>query len=95
MAMALCRKHYKEEDNTMSLFKKRKAVVHQYGAVHSTGHSCRVKHRTGEKTIGFYDRSAHRLRYAELVRSEQDVLDFFAQYGETPDTEILRKLITD
>ena len=50
---------------------------------------------TGEKTIGFYDRSTHKLRYAELVRSEQDIRDFFARYGETPDAETLRKLMAD
>lgn len=80
----------------MSLFKKRKAVV-QPIPESFTAQDIRVESSicTGEKTIGFYDRSAHRLRYVELVRSEQDVLDFFAQYGETPDTETLRKLITD
>ncbi len=80
----------------MSLFKKRKAVVQSIPEPF-TVQDIRVESSicTGEKTIGFYDRSAHRLRYAELVRSEQDVLDFFAQYGETPDTETLRKLITD
>ncbi len=36
---------------------------------------------TGEKTIGFYDKKAHRLRYEELVRSEQDIRDFYAKYG--------------
>lgn len=80
----------------MSLFKKRKAAVQSIPEPF-TAQDIRVESSicTGEKTIGFHDRSAHRLRYAELVRSEQDVLDFFAQYGETPDTETLRKLITD
>ena len=80
----------------MSLFKKHKAVVQSIPEPF-TAQDIRVESSicTGEKTIGFYDRSAHRLRYSELVRSEQDVLDFFAQYGETPDTETLRKLITD
>ena len=40
---------------------------------------------TGERTIGFYDRKTHRLRYAELVRSEQDILDFYEKYGAAPD----------
>ena len=80
----------------MSLLKKRKAAV-QPISESFTAQDIRVESSicTGEKTIGFYDRSAHRLRHAELVRSEQDVLDFFAQYGETSDTETLRKLITD
>lgn len=50
---------------------------------------------TGERTIGFYDRGAHRLRYAELVRSEQDVRDFFAKYGAEPDEACLQRLMND
>ncbi len=36
---------------------------------------------TGEKTIGFYDSSAKRLVYAELVRSESDIIGFYKKYG--------------
>ena len=36
---------------------------------------------TGEKTIGFYDRAAKKLMYAELVRSDKDIRDFYAKYG--------------
>ena len=36
---------------------------------------------TGERTIGFYDKSAKKLLFAELVRSEQDIDDFYAEYG--------------
>ena len=36
---------------------------------------------TGEKTIGFYDKASKKLMYAELVRSERDVRDFYAKYG--------------
>lgn len=80
----------------MNPFKKSKAAVQPIPEPF-TAQDIRVESSicTGEKTIGFYDRSAHKLRYAELVRSEQDVRDFFAQYGETPDAEILRKFITD
>ncbi len=80
----------------MSLFKKHKAAVQPIPEPF-TVQDIRVESSicTGEKTIGFYDRSAHKLRYAELVRSEQDVRDFFAQYGETTDAEILRKFIID
>lgn len=80
----------------MSLFKKRKAAVQPIPEPF-TVQDIRVESSicTGEKTIGFYDRSTHKLRYAELVRTKQDVLGFFARYGETPDTETLRKLITD
>ena len=43
---------------------------------------------TGERTIGFYDRKTHRLRYTEPVRSEQDIRDFYAQYGAVPDEAV-------
>ena len=36
---------------------------------------------TGEKTIGFYDRSSKKLMYAELVRSEGDIAGFYEKYG--------------
>lgn len=36
---------------------------------------------TGEKTIGFYDPSARRLIYAELVRSDEDIQSFYDKYG--------------
>ena len=48
---------------------------------------------TGERTIGFYDRGAHRLRYAELVRSAQDIRDFYAKYGAALDEDTLRRLL--
>lgn len=40
---------------------------------------------TGERMIGFYDRKTHKLRYAELVRSEQDIDDFYARYDVPPE----------
>lgn len=36
---------------------------------------------TGEKVIGFYDRKTHELKYSELVKSENDVRDFYKKYG--------------
>ncbi|MCR5111923.1 MAG: hypothetical protein K6B38_13645 [Ruminococcus sp.] len=36
---------------------------------------------TGESTIGFYDKTLKRLVYAELVRSEKDIIDFYKKYG--------------
>lgn len=50
---------------------------------------------TDERTIGFYDRGAHRLRYAELVRSAQDVRDFYAKYGANLDESTLQKLMSE
>ena len=50
---------------------------------------------TGERTIGFYDRGAHRLRYAELVRSVQDIRVFFAKYGADLDESTLQRLMQE
>ena len=50
---------------------------------------------TGERTIGFYDRGAHRLRYAELVRTEQDIRDFYAKYGADLDDRTLQQLMNE
>ncbi|MGN0666700.1 MAG: hypothetical protein ACI4KF_09270 [Huintestinicola sp.] len=36
---------------------------------------------TGEKTIGFYDKSRKRLLHSELVRSEEDIRSFCNKYG--------------
>lgn len=36
---------------------------------------------TGEKTIGFFDRSDNRLKFAELVESESDIEAFYKRYG--------------
>ena len=36
---------------------------------------------TGETTIGFYDEAARKLRYAELVRGEDEIAAFYAKYG--------------
>ena len=36
---------------------------------------------TGEKTIGFFDRSDNRLKFAELVESDSDVAAFYKRYG--------------
>lgn len=36
---------------------------------------------TGEMTIGFYDAAAKKLRYAELVLSDDDIAEFYGKYG--------------
>ena len=36
---------------------------------------------TGERTIGFYDKSAKKLVFAELVRTEKDIVSFYEKYG--------------
>jgi hypothetical protein len=80
----------------MALFRRRKPEIQPIPEPFSA-EDIRVESSicTGEKTVGFYDRGSHKLRFAELVRSEQDVLDFFARYGLTPDPETLRRLMSD
>jgi hypothetical protein len=36
---------------------------------------------TGEKIIGFYDKATKKLCYAELVRSDEDIAEFYRKYG--------------
>ncbi|MDE5993299.1 MAG: hypothetical protein K2G87_09655 [Oscillospiraceae bacterium] len=36
---------------------------------------------TGEKTIGFYSAADKKLHYAELVRINADIEDFYRKYG--------------
>ena len=36
---------------------------------------------TGERTIGCYDKNEHRLRFAELVRTDADITRFYQNYG--------------
>lgn len=36
---------------------------------------------TGEKTIGFYSAADKKLHFAELVRSREDIAEFYGKYG--------------
>lgn len=36
---------------------------------------------TGEKTIGFYSAADKKLHFAELVRTNADIEDFYRKYG--------------
>lgn len=36
---------------------------------------------TGEKTIGFYSAADKKLHFAELVRTNEDVSEFYKKYG--------------
>ena len=36
---------------------------------------------TGEKTIGFYSHADKKLHYAELVRTNSDIEEFYRKYG--------------
>lgn len=64
----------------MSIFKKSVPVPipepFTAGDIKTESSTC-----TGEKTIGFFDRSSNRLAYAELVCSEKDIEAFYKKYG--------------
>ena len=36
---------------------------------------------TGERTIGFYDRTKKRLCFAELAAADEDITAFYEKYG--------------
>ncbi len=36
---------------------------------------------TGERTIGFYNSAQGRLMYAELVKNDRDIAEFYDKYG--------------
>ena len=40
---------------------------------------------TGEKTIGFYSAADKKLHYAQFVRTQADIEDFYRQYGLKPE----------
>ncbi|MGN1417014.1 MAG: hypothetical protein ACI4XF_09230 [Oscillospiraceae bacterium] len=40
---------------------------------------------TGEKTIGFYSPADKKLHFAELVRTNAEVENFYRKYGISPD----------
>lgn len=64
----------------MSFFRKNKIIQIPE---HFSAEDIRVESSTctGEKTIGFYDKQAKKLVYAELVRSETDIAGFYRKYG--------------
>lgn len=64
----------------MSIFRKNKKIPVPDGF---TAESVRIESSicTGEKTIGFYSPSQKKLMYAELVKSESDIENFYRKYG--------------
>jgi hypothetical protein len=64
----------------MGIF-KRKIIV----AVPEDARDCQIKITsstcTGEKVIGFYNRTTRELMYPELVRGQQDIDAFYEKYG--------------
>ncbi len=45
---------------------------------------------TGEKTIGFYDKTTGRLLFSELVENVSDVRKFYSKYGLEPKNEVIK-----
>lgn len=64
----------------MSLFRKNKSAKPPDGC---EGLQVRIESSTctGEKTIGFFDPSTRKLKYTELVRSQEDIDAFCEKYG--------------
>jgi len=48
---------------------------------------------TGERTIGFYDKTAKRLMYEELVRSGKDISGFYRKYGLEPPKNDIKEIL--
>ena len=85
----------RKRSDDMSLFHRKKQVQPIPAPFTAQDIRSEASTCTGERTVGFYDRGAHRLRYAELVRSEQDIRDFYAKYGLEPDESILQRLMKE
>lgn len=65
----------------MKLFRKRKKISKIPDGFTAADIETEASICTGEKTIGFYDNTAKKLRYAELVRSDEDIAEFYLKYG--------------
>lgn len=65
----------------MKLFRKNKTVMPIPNGYVADDIKVESSTCTGEKTIGFYDKSSNRLVYAELVKSESDIENFYQKYG--------------
>lgn len=45
---------------------------------------------TGEKTIGFYSAADKKLHFAELIRSDPDIINFYRKYNIDLSNEVLK-----
>jgi len=69
-----------EVNTAMSIFHRKSTVPIPEGFsasdIRTEASTC-----TGERTIGFFDRSSKQLKYAELVISDSDIADYYKKYG--------------
>lgn len=65
----------------MNLFRKNKKVLSIPDGFTIDDIKIEASICTGEKIIGFYDKSSKKLMYAELVRSDDDISEFYRKYG--------------
>ncbi|MDE6798563.1 MAG: hypothetical protein K2J36_11225 [Ruminococcus sp.] len=65
----------------MNLFRKNKKVLSIPDGFTIDDIKIEASICTGEKIIGFYDKSSKKLVYAELVRSDDDISEFYRKYG--------------
>lgn len=79
----------------MKLFQKKKSPLPIPEPFTAQGIRTKASTCTGERTIGFYDSSVKRLRYAELVHTEQDVVTFCEKYGVTLNEADLQRLMKE
>ena len=65
----------------MNLFRKNKKVLSIPDGFTIDDIKIEASICTGEKIIGFYDKSSKKLVYAELVRNDDDISEFYRKYG--------------
>lgn len=65
----------------MNLFRKNKKVLSVPDGFTIDDIKIEASICTGEKIIGFYDKSSKKLVYAELVRNDDDISEFYRKYG--------------
>ncbi|MDE6671457.1 MAG: hypothetical protein K2K16_04595 [Ruminococcus sp.] len=65
----------------MNLFRKNKKVLSIPDGFTIDDIKIEASICTGEKIIGFYDKSSKKLMYAELVRNDDDISEFYRKYG--------------
>lgn len=65
----------------MKIFRKNKKVMPVPEGFTSDDIKIESSICTGEKTIGFFDKSSGKLMFAELVRNDADIPAFYEKYG--------------
>ena len=65
----------------MSIFKKNKKVMPIPDGFSKEDIRIESSICTGERTIGFYNKTEKKLMYAELINSDKDINAFYEKYG--------------